>query len=90
MTAIRSALVARGSSLRQWAYAHALDERLRQEPTYRLLHTTIARRLDRGLPPLGDAGARLVAALRADLGPGVVPVFDETTQPAGGRRAAGR
>ena len=90
--AIRSALIARRSSLRAWARAWA--ERSGRDPqaSYDLLRMTLRRRVDRGLPPIGRWGRAMVAALRLELGTEVVPWPEPTTEsPADARRRpAGR
>lgn len=70
---IRASLIARGATLRQWARAWAEANGRDPAASYETLRSTIARRLERGLEPQGELGARLVADLRADLGVAAVP-----------------
>jgi hypothetical protein len=86
MQAIRSALVLRGSSLREWARAWAVRQGRDPEATYALARRTITRRLARGLAPRGDGGAAILEALRADLGAHVVPFTPAGGVPASTRR----
>lgn len=87
MARIRAGLVARGSSLRQWAHAWAAAHGEAPDATYHSLRMAIQRRLNHRRPPLGPVALRLVRALRADLGPAVVPDFGES--PAGGQPHTG-
>jgi hypothetical protein len=68
MDTIRAELLARRrQSLRAWCHARA--EAWGEDPQriYDLTRRTIQRRLASGLPPLGPGGARIAAALRADI-----------------------
>lgn len=71
--AINAALAMRGQSLRGWTRAFAERQGQDADACFSLARVTIARRLERGLPPLGVMGAALVEALRKDLGPLTVP-----------------
>lgn len=96
MAGIRAALIARGSSLRQWAHGWARAHGADEQASYLNLRMCIQRRLERGRPPLGPAALRMVRALRADLGADLVPDFGEADGPrpavapytGGGRRVA--
>jgi microcystin degradation protein MlrC len=77
MAGIRAALVVRGSSLRQWAHAWARAQGEPADQAYHTLRMAIQRRLNRRQPPMGPVALRLIRALRADLGAGLVPDFGE-------------
>jgi hypothetical protein len=95
MAGIRAALVARGSSLRQWAHTWARARGADQGSAYHTLRMAIQRRMNRRQPPLGPLALRLVRDLRAELGGTVVPDFGEAAgrpvaspHTGGGRPAA--
>jgi hypothetical protein len=88
MHRIRAALLhRRGQSLRAWCHALAADGE-DQQRLYDLARRTIERRLARGLPPLGEGGQRITDALRADLGPDLIPPAAPPAADTPRRRAA--
>jgi hypothetical protein len=80
MRSIRAALTLRGTSFRTWVRAWAVANGRDPAATYETARATVARRLQRGLPPQGAVGVAIIDALRVELGPVVVPRFT----PAGG------
>jgi|APFre7841882724_1041349.scaffolds.fasta_scaffold05349_5 hypothetical protein len=58
-----------GTWVRAWAIAHGRDP----SATYETARATVARRLQRGLPPQGAVGIAMIDALRKQLGGDVVP-----------------
>ncbi len=73
LRSIRATLAQRGTSLRAWAYDWARANNRPGPATYESLKATLKRRLGRGLTPQGAVGTQILEALRADLGPRVVP-----------------
>jgi hypothetical protein len=63
-------------------YAWARARGRNPAATYGLARQTIARRLERGLEPLGDVGRELVRSLREELGVEVLTPPRSDRQPA--------
>ena len=55
--------------MQAWAVAHGRDP----AASYATARATVARRLQRGLPPQGAVGIAIIDALREELGGDVVP-----------------
>jgi hypothetical protein len=75
MRAIRAALTLRGTSFRTWVRAWAVAHGRDPAATYETARATVARRLQRGLPPQGAVGIAIIDALRQELGVDVVPRY---------------
>lgn len=78
MARIRAALMARGSSLREWSFAQARRQRRDPEAFYSTVRNNVVRWGDRrDRAPEGEEARAALDALRQDLGPEVVLPFPE-------------
>lgn len=92
---VRSVLIARGSSLRAWGIAWAARRGAQTPAQLQSGYNTVKRTVERwagrdDLPRPGTLGAQIMAALRADLGPWVIPAGDDLTKPPAERRQSPR
>lgn len=77
MVRIKAALVARDSSLRAWGLAWGRQRGFTDQEDLQNAYNTVRRTVERWAhrpdAPRGLLGASIMAALRADLGPTVIP-----------------
>ncbi len=80
MRRVRAALIARGTSLRVWAFAWAKRHGRNPLASYSTVRVTISRwghRRDRA--PEGELARMILDDLRAEIGPELIPPFPKTT-----------
>jgi hypothetical protein len=89
---IRAAFGARGQTMRKWSVERARLLGYHEEGHYSMVVMTIKRWAYRTDAPKGAISAGIMADLRAELGPEVIPPLkaasEGATQPAGRRRLA--
>lgn len=89
---IRAALAARGLTIRSWSIARARRLGYLEEGHHSMVAMTIKRWAFRTDAPQGAIAAAIMADLRAELGPDVIPPLkpvSDQAKPAPKRRAAG-